>query len=565
VPRWHVARRSANVLCVLRRFPFALVYLLSGLVLGPLYFTLLVTGWSVSLTVMILAALPVLLAFSLLVRACAAFERVLAAGLLGAAVGPPWRPDYQHGVVARLKAWITDWDAWREQVFLMARFVLGLALGTLAICAVGGALWLLAAPIVAPLIANGYDLGFWHIETVSEGLALVPVGVALAALSIPLIDGLGLGSRWLAESLLAPRGGETWAPPGTTREEARRMTLRRAGEAVHAALPLQAALSGILGGLMVALWLVTSHGYFWPAWVMLGFAILLGLQGVLAAVLAVRDPVRRGFVADAGIAGVLAATCVIVWALAGGGYFWPIWPLLGLGTLLALHAVIAFSGLWSRAEHERLTHRVEELTRTRAGAVHAEAEELRRIERDLHDGAQARLVALSMTLGLAEDKLDRHPGEARELLNEARGEARAAITELRNLARGIAPPILTDRGLTAALESLISSARVLPVTIEGDPGPRMPAAIETAAYFIATEALANAAKHAGANEGRIRLERQVHALVVEVSDDGRGGANPSGSGLLGLRRRVEALDGTLTIDSPSGGGTRIRAELPCEL
>jgi signal transduction histidine kinase len=547
---------------VLRRFPLALIYLLSGLVLGPAYFTVLVTGWSVSLTVMILAALPVLLAFSLLVRACAAFERVLAAGLLGAAVGPAWRPDYQRGVVARLKAWVTDWAAWREQAFLMARFVLGIALGTLAICAVGGALWLLAAPIVAPLIDGGYDLGFWHVTTLADGLALVPVGLVLAALSVPLIDGLGLGSRWLAEWLLAPRGGQTWAPPGATREEARRITLRRAAEGVHAALPLQAALSGILGGLMVALWVVTGHGYFWPAWVLLAFGILLAFQGVLAAVLAVRDPVRRGFVADAGICGVLAGTCVIVWALAGFGYFWPIWPILGLGTLLALHAVIAFSGL---SERSRLTHRVEELTRTRAGAVHAEAEELRRIERDLHDGAQARLVALSMTLGLAEDKLDREPGEARELLNEARGEARQAITELRNLARGIAPPILTDRGLEAALESLVSSARLLPVTIEGDAGPRMPAAIETAAYFIATEALANAAKHAGANEGRIRLERQAHALVVEVTDDGRGGADPSGTGLLGLRRRVEALDGTLTIDSPSGRGTRLRAELPCEL
>jgi signal transduction histidine kinase len=547
---------------VLRRFPLALVYLLSGLVLGPIYFTVLVTGWSVSLSVMILAALPVLLAFSLVVRACAAFERLLAAGLLNAVVGPPWRPDHQHGVVARLKAWITDWAAWREQIFLLVRFVLGLALGILALCAVGGALWLLAAPIVAPLVDGGYDLGFWHVTTVSQGLVLVPVGLVLAGLSVPLIDALGLGSRRLAEWLLAPRGADTWVPAGATPEQARRITLRRAAESIHAALPLQAALSGILGGLMIALWGVTGRGYFWPAWVLLGLGILIGLQGVLAAVLAMRDPVRRWFVADAGICGVLAITCVLVWALAGFGYFWPIWPILGLGTLIALHAVIAFSGLSERA---RLTHRVEELTRTRAGAVHAEAEELRRIERDLHDGAQARLVALSMTLGLAEDKLDGDPEVARELLNEARGEARQAITELRNLARGIAPPILTDRGLTAALESLISSARLLPVTIDGDAGPRMPAAIETAAYFVATEALANAAKHAGANEGRIHLERQPRALVVEVSDDGRGGANPAGSGLLGLRRRVEALDGTLTIESPPDRGTRIRAELPCEL
>ena len=139
------------------------------------------------------------------------------------------------------------------------------------------------------------------------------------------------------------------------------------------------------------------------------------------------------------------------------------------------------------------------------------------------------------------------------------------LSPLRNLARGIAPPILTDRGLEAALESLVSSARMLPVTIEGDAGPRMPAAIETAAYFVATEAMANAAKHARASEGRIRLERRPDMLVVDISDDGRGGADPSGSGLLGLRRRVEALDGQLTIDSPPGGGTRIHAELPCEL
>jgi signal transduction histidine kinase len=547
---------------VLRRFPLAFAYHLSGLLLGTLYFTVLVTGWSIALTTAIIAALPVLLAFSLVVRGCAATERALAAALVGADVGPSWRPDGQKGVIARLRTWLTSGAAWREQAFLLLRFPLGLAFGILAVSAVAGGIWLLAAPLFAPLVEDMYDFGFWDPDTVLQGLVLVPIGVALALLSVPLVDGMGLGSRWLAEWLLAPRAGDQLAPGGHGH---RPTSLRDIGEAVHAALPLQAALSGILAALCIGIWAVTGHGYFWPIWVIYGLAIPIALQGVLAAVLAVRDPVKRWFVADAGLCGVAAGICVAIWVLNGFGYFWPIWPIIGLGTFLAVHAVIAFSGLWNRAEHERLTHRVEELTRTRAGAVHAEAEELRRIERDLHDGAQARLVALSMTLGLAEDKLDREPAEARELLEEARGEARRAITELRNLARGIAPPILTDRGLEAALESLVSSARMLPVTIEGDAGPRMPAAIETAAYFVATEAMANAAKHAGANEGRITLERRPDMLVLDISDDGRGGAAPAGAGLLGLRRRVEALDGHLTIDSPSGGGTRIHAELPCEL
>ena len=546
---------------MLRRFPLSFVYLLSGLALGTVYFTILVTGWSIALTTAIIAALPVLLAFSLVVRGCAAVERALASALLGGQVGPSWRQDGQKGVIARLRAWLTSGAAWREQAFLLLRFPIGLAFGILAVSAVAGAIWLLAAPLFAPLVKDMYDFGFWDPNTFLSGLALFPIGVALAALSVPLVDGMGLASRMLAEWLLAPRPGDVTVPGQPTRPT----TLRDIGEAIHAFLPLQAALSGILAAVCIGIWAVTGHGYFWPIWVIFGLAIPIALQGVLAAVLAVRDPVKRWFVADAGICGVTAGICVTIWVITGFGYFWPIWTIIGLGAILGVHAIIAFSGLWNRAEQERLTHRVEELTRTRAGAVHAEAEELRRIERDLHDGAQARLVALSMTLGLAEDKMDRDPAEARELLEEARGEARRAITELRNLARGIAPPILTDRGLEAALESLVSSARLLPVTIDGHAGPRMPAAIETAAYFVATEAMANAAKHAHANEGKIHLERLPDMLVVEVSDDGRGGADPAGSGLLGLRRRVEALDGNLTIESPPGHGTRIRAELPCEL
>jgi signal transduction histidine kinase len=210
---------------------------------------------------------------------------------------------------------------------------------------------------------------------------------------------------------------------------------------------------------------------------------------------------------------------------------------------------------------EELAERVDVLTSTRAGAVDAQAAELQRIERDLHDGAQARLVALAMSLGMAEEKLDSDPAQARELLAEARGEARTALIELRDLARGIHPPILADRGLEAAITS-IAARSPLAVTVEADLPTRPPAAVEAAAYFVVAEALANATKHSGARAVLVRLGLRDDALVAEVADDGRGGADPRSSGLLGLRRRVEALDGTLSVVSPAGGGTTLHAELP---
>jgi signal transduction histidine kinase len=210
---------------------------------------------------------------------------------------------------------------------------------------------------------------------------------------------------------------------------------------------------------------------------------------------------------------------------------------------------------------EELAERVETLTTTRAGAVDAQAAELQRIERDLHDGAQARLVALALSLGMAQEKLDSDPAQARELLAEARGEARTALAELRDLARGIHPPILADRGLEAAITS-IAARSPLSVTVEADVPERPPAAVEAAAYFVVAEALANATKHSGAQAVLVRLALRDGALVAEVADDGRGGADPQGSGLLGLRRRVEALDGTLSVVSPDGGGTTLHAELP---
>jgi signal transduction histidine kinase len=209
-----------------------------------------------------------------------------------------------------------------------------------------------------------------------------------------------------------------------------------------------------------------------------------------------------------------------------------------------------------------LEERVEVLTETRAGAVHAAAAELQRIERDLHDGAQARLVALAMDLGMAEERFERDPDGARELVEKARGEAKQALAELRDLARGMRPALLAERGLPEAVRALASRS-ALPTTVTVDVGGRVAPAVEAAAYFVVAEALTNAAKHSGATRLAVRVAREGDRLAVEVSDDGRGGADARGGGLDGLRKRVEALDGSLRVASPLGGPTLVRAEVPC--
>ncbi|GAA2345537.1 sensor histidine kinase [Dactylosporangium salmoneum] len=230
--------------------------------------------------------------------------------------------------------------------------------------------------------------------------------------------------------------------------------------------------------------------------------------------------------------------------------------------LMARLEVTAARALLAPGEHRRLVEEAERLARTRARVVDAQAAELRRIERDLHDGAQARIVAAGMTLALAARKLRGAESPAAPDVDTARRQLDEALAELRRLVRGIHPPILTDRGLHAALAALAADSP-MPVVIRGDPDLRFPAAVESAAYFVAAEGLANAAKHSGAGAGAIELCRTPAAVSIAVEDDGRGGADPAGSGLEGLRRRVEALDGTLTVDSPPGGPTRLRAEFPC--
>ncbi|MHA4776722.1 sensor histidine kinase [Streptomyces sp. MSC1_001] len=233
----------------------------------------------------------------------------------------------------------------------------------------------------------------------------------------------------------------------------------------------------------------------------------------------------------------------------------------------------------SAARDAALAARIEQLTATRAGAVAAHGAELRRIERDLHDGAQARLVALSMRIGLARRAYDSDPAAARALLDDAQTQAEEALAELRHVVRGIHPPILTDRGLTGAVRALAASSGLeVEVSVTGladhadhaagapAGGFRAPAAVEAAAYFVVAEALTNAAKHSGAARASVALSRAPGALRVRVADEGRGGAEAgerAGSGLTGMRRRVAALDGTVGLTSPEGGPTVIEVELPC--
>ena len=229
--------------------------------------------------------------------------------------------------------------------------------------------------------------------------------------------------------------------------------------------------------------------------------------------------------------------------------------------LMALHrAVIA--GLLCESERRALVRRVETLEESRKAVIDVEATELRRIERDLHDGAQQRLVMLTIDLGMAVERIDTDPVGARELVIEAQDQARLALAELRDLVRGIAPAILLDRGLVPALSALAGRSPV-PTTVSSSlpEGERLPDATERAAYFVVAEALANVAKHASAASCEIRCRHEAGRLVVEVRDDGVGGARVvPGGGLAGLAGRVEALDGTLTIESPPGGPTAIRSE-----
>jgi len=231
--------------------------------------------------------------------------------------------------------------------------------------------------------------------------------------------------------------------------------------------------------------------------------------------------------------------------------------------MVALHRAVV-AGLLCIDPAEALRRDNARLRGSRAAAVELEASELRRIERDLHDGAQQRLVMLAIDLSLAEDKVDTDPPAAKTLIAEARDQARQALGELREVVRGTSPAILLDRGLVAALGA-VAGRSAIPTFVDSGlaPNVRLPHAVERAAYYVVSEALTNVAKHADASRCDVTIRFEPHRLGVWVRDDGHGGAAiVPGGGLAGLRDRAEALDGLLLLDSPAGGPTTIYVELP---
>lgn len=322
------------------------------------------------------------------------------------------------------------------------------------------------------------------------------------------------------------------------------------------------AAAGVGAGAAV-LWAALGGGDFWPRWVWFALAFVLAAQVSLRRALREPEGRRRWFAVHVAVAAVLVPAEIAIWALSGGGLFWPAGVVLVLAGTLAGHAWL-LDRPPGRRERE-LRARIERLTRTRSGALDAQAQELRRIERDLHDGAQARIVSLGMTLGLAETLLRTDPDAAAELLAEARTGTKAALEDLRSVMQSVHPSVLADRGLPGAVQALALDLAV-PVEVHVDLPGTAPPAIESAVYFAVAEALANVVKHADAERAAVELGYREGRLTAAVTDDGVGGATlGAGSGLPGVARRLEAFDGIIRVTSPPGGPTSILLEVPCEL
>jgi signal transduction histidine kinase len=396
-----------------------------------------------------------------------------------------------------------------------------------------------------------------------------PIGLAGTLYVLATVLWLGLSVPLLGLPLLAVCvvGGRWWA----TMERARARVLL--GELVAGPRPFQArAGAGVLARLGSAL---TDR----PGWRGLGYLVLLGLWSIVAtwvtlacwliALMLVTYPVWyvpfREFTDAPGIAlglhnswQYLDRPLEIAAAVAVGAVLVLATPWVVRG--LANVDRVMVRGLLGSAS---LTERVRDLQASRSQVVDSAADDRRRIERDLHDGAQARMVALAMDLGMARAKMTADPDAAVELVARAHEEAKQAIAELRDTARGIHPPILTDRGLAGALPTLVARHRV-PVELSVTLTDRPADAIETIAYYSVAELLTNVSKHAGATRASVVVTQTGSLLVIEVTDDGVGGAAPGDrSGLAGLADRLRAVDGTMAIASPRGGPTTVRLELPC--
>ena len=528
-----------------------LLYLLLALPVGAAGAAILFAGWLLgSLLAVTPLVVPVLVGLRAAVGRLVQLDAAAARALLGARCHPPARSPGPAGYWRRGRNVLADRSFWLQQAFLLQRLALGGATAIAELALVWGGLQALAEPIDYRWL--GTSLGSWHVDSLGRALLFVPAGVAALALAVVLVRPSGALARALAELLLA---GDP-PPDPVPGEDTRAVRLRLL--VIHAAV-----LAGV-AVLTTVVWAITTRAYFWPVWPILvvgaSFAAHAWIDLVeLRPGVASRQRLTPALAIQEGTSLAFGAFLVCIWAITSRGYFWPAWPLLVLLVAFGIHAGIV---LGPAIRSGALAERIASLETSRKGAVDQQDAELRRIERDLHDGAQARLVALGMSLGMAEQKLESDPGAAAELLRDARQGAHEALEELRDLARGIHPPVLADRGLEAAIAALASRTPLhVQLVVDVDRRPAPP--IESAAYFVVAEALTNTGKHARAEHVDIAVRRRRAAIYVEIADDGVGGADPRGSGLTGLARRVEALDGTLEISSPPGGPTTVRAVLPC--
>jgi signal transduction histidine kinase len=546
----------------LRRAAATLIYVLTALPMGAVGWALVLGGWIVSLslavTPLVLIVPALLVAFRAAVGVVAYAEAWLARSLVGASVEPePWRVGGGPGYWRRARIVLGDGAFYRQQAFGVLRFVLGQAAAIVELALIAGGLAALTLPITYRWMDSGDPP--WPTQTLGHAMVGVPAGIIALVIAFSFLRPLEMVSCYLADGLLGGDDGASPPRPAASDDARAQRGDRRQ------TLAMAIVTTAGIGLLLIVIWAASGGQYFWPAWVIISLGVPLAFYGWLVLLderpdLPARMHMSRGLAVHTGVAAALSLYLILVWALSGGSDFWPIFPMLALFATLVAHVVVDLNRSISGGP---LAERITELETTRAGAVDQQEAELRRIERDLHDGAQARLVALGMSLGMAEQKLAADdPQAAQALLADARQGARDALVELRDLARGIHPPVLADRGLEAAIAAL-ADGTPLRVRVTASLPERPAAAVETAAYFVVAESLANAAKHADATAVDIAIGRVGATLIVEIRDDGVGGADASGSGLTGLARRVQALDGTLDVSSPAGGPTRIRAVMPC--
>jgi signal transduction histidine kinase len=515
-----------------------LAFVAAAVPVGAAALATLIAGWAtVSALAITPLVVPALVGYRWLVGGLVRLDGALANELLGTSVRPPYRSPGRTGYWRAAGNVLGDAEFWRQQAYLAVRVMAGLATAVTEISLLVSSLGLVALPV---WYRWSDELVFSrHVHTLGDAFLWVPVGGVGLAVAVGLLRPLERLWRAVVTGLLG------------TQELPHSEAMARRREAVT----IHAIVVGAIVALNVAIWALTSHDTFWPVWVMIGLGGPLAVHAAVYAVDVVAPRRWRVTWLHGALGLVLCFFLVAVWAAASRGYFWPAWPILIFLVSFTINGGVVYA-------QRRSLQRIAALEESRAGAVDQQQSELERIERDLHDGAQARLVALGMSLGMAQQKLASDPDGAQELLAEAQQGTREALEELRGLARGIRPPVLTERGLEAAIMAL-TDRTPMRVDVHCHLTRRPQRTVETAAYYVAAEAIANAGKHAEAHRVDVTIRDHDDKLLVEVMDDGVGGADAAGGGLRGLAKRVEALDGTLSVRSPAGGPTLITAVIPC--